>query len=290
MIVIQLQHGVHMEKTTSQQRFHFIELIAYWEGKVNASHLAQQFGLSRQHSSADINHYLRMVPHNLIYNASVKAWLPAQNFTLHFISGDVIEYLNWVHIGHSMSNAPQTLALSNIALNLPARKVSPYIMRGLVNAIRQQRRIDVDYVSLNNPNREGRVIAPHSFINTGLRWHLRAWCEKSQQFRDFVLSRFRGEPDLLDKSTHNVVQDHGWNTQVKIILQPDPRLSPAKREVLENDYQMHNGKLEIITKGCLVNYLLREMQINTKMLDGTPEAQQLVLVNQHDIKPWLFEG
>jgi hypothetical protein len=27
-----------------------------------------------------------------------------------------------------------------------------------------------------------------------------------------------------------------------------------------------------------------------KILDGTPEAQQLVLVNQADIKPWLFEG
>lgn len=279
-----------MEKTTSQQRFHFIELIAYWEGKVNASHLTQQFGLSRQHSSADINHYRRVAPHNLIYNTSVKGWLPTKDFKANFITGDIIEYLNWVHAGQNRVSMPQPLALSNITLNLPTRKVSPLIMRGLVNAIRQQRRIEVDYVSLNNPNREGRVIAPHSFINTGLRWHLRAWCEKSQQFRDFVLSRFRGEPELLDKSIYNKEHDHGWNTQVKIILQPDPRLSLAKREVLENDYQMQNGQLEITTKGCLVNYLLREMQINTKMLDGTPEAQQLVLVNQHDIKPWLFEG
>jgi hypothetical protein len=105
-----------------------------------------------------------------------------------------------------------------------------------------------------------------------------------------VLSRFRGEPELLEKSRHTAAQDTGWNTQVTIILQPDPRLSPAKREVLENDYQMQNGQLHITTKGCLVNYLLREMQINTKMLDGTPEAQQLVLVNQADIKRWLFEG
>jgi predicted DNA-binding transcriptional regulator YafY len=126
-------------------------------------------------------------------------------------------------------------------------------------------------------------------VNTGLRWHLRAWCEKSSEYRDFVLSRFRGEPELLEKSHHTAAQDSAWNTQVTLILQPDPRLSPAKREVLENDYQMQNGYLHITTKGCLVNYLLREMQINTKMLDGTPEAQQLVLVNQVDIKPWLFE-
>jgi len=278
-----------MDKFTSRQRFHFIELIAYWEGKVNTSHLMQQFGLSRQHSSTDINHYLQLAPHNLGYNASAKAWLPAQNFKMHFISGDVIEYLTWIHTGHSTANTSSVTALSNIALNLPARKVSPQIMRGLVTAIRQQRRIEVDYVSLSNPNREGRVIAPHSFINTGLRWHLRAWCEKSKQYRDFVLSRFRGEAELLEKSTYTVEQDSDWNTAVTIILQPDQRLSSQKREVLENDYQMQNGQLQITTKGCLVQYLLREMQVNTKMLDGTPEAQQLVCVNLSDIKPWLFE-
>lgn len=53
---------------------------------------------------------------------------------------------------------------------------------------------------------------------------------------------------------------------------------------------MENGELHITTKGCLVQYLLRELQVNTKMLDGTPEAQQLICVNPQDIKPWLFEN
>lgn len=276
-----------MDNNPAHQRYRFIELITYWEGRVNATTLTQQFGQSRQQSSADINAYKNIAPDNLIYDSSLKVNIPADNFLPHFISTQVDEYLHWFHTGQLPSVSPPPLSES---LKIPSRKISPQIMRCLVAAIRQQKRIEVDYVSLNNPNREGRVIAPHSFVNTGLRWHLRAWCEKSREYRDFVLSRFRGEPELLEKSHHTAAQDAGWNTQVTIILQPDPRLSPAKREVLENDYQMQNGQLHITTKGCLVNYLLREMQINTKMLDGTPEAQQLVLVNQADIKPWLFEG
>jgi WYL domain len=275
-------HGQH-PSTTALPLYRVNCLLG---GRINATTLAQQFGQSRQQNSADINSYKSLAPDNLIYDKSLKVNIPTDHFLPQFISTQVDEYLQWFHTGQLPANVPPPLSES---LKIPARKISPQIMRCLVAAIRQQKRIEVDYVSLNNPNREGRVIAPHSFVNTGLRWHLRAWCEKSKEYRDFVLSRFRGEPELLEKSHHTAAQDAGWNTQVTLILQPDPRLSTAKREVLENDYQMQNGQLHITTKGCLVNYLLREMQINTKMLDGTPEAQQLVLVNQADIKPWLFE-
>lgn len=275
-----------MEKPTAQQRYQLIELLSYWEGRVNTKDLERYFHQSRQQSSQDINAYKIYAPQNLLYDASQKAYIPTPEFEPQFITGEVDEYLYWLHQGILHRQTPQI----SEALSIPARKISAPMMRGLVAAIRQQRRIEVDYVSLSNPNREGRIIAPHSFINTGLRWHLRAWCEKSREYRDFVLSRFRGTPELRDKTQHTAEQDRGWNTLVTIILQPDPRLSPAKREVLENDYQMQNGELHITTKGCLVQYLLREMQVSTKMLDGIPEAQQLVCVNIPDIKPWLFEG
>lgn len=274
------------------ERAWLIELLAYWEGRVNTRVLIQHLGLSRQQCSAELNSYNKRTGDNLVYDASAKAYCPGPGFKRHCISGDVSDYLNWVQgsptatLAASQSNPH----LPTDVLALPARKVAPEVMRGLVAAIRQQKRIEVDYVSLNNPNREGRVIAPHTFIKTGLRWHLRAWCEKSQDYRDFVLSRFRGTPELLDKTTRSAENDIAWNNLVTLILQPDPRLSPDKRAVIENDYQMENGQLQIRTRACLANYLLREMQINVKMLDGTPEAQQLVLVNLVDIKRWLFEG
>jgi hypothetical protein len=254
------------------QRFWLIELIAYWEGRVTTGHLCSQFGLSRQQASKIISQYKHAYPDNLVYSPTRKGYIPAQGFTTHYINGDAIEYLSWVTTPTASSPAEQS-PLPHESLKLPPRQVKPELMRGLVAAMREQRRVDVDYVSLTNPNREGRVIAPHTFINTGLRWHLRAWCEKSQEYRDFVLSRFRGEPD---------------NTQVTLIFEPDTRFDQAKRDVIIHDYNMQNGQLHITTRAALAHYLIQEMQVNTKFHAEKPEAQQLVLVNKDDIQEWLF--
>jgi WYL domain len=276
-----------MDRSSKEQRWNFIELISYWEGGINTPMLEKQFGQSRQQSSSDINQYKELVPDNLYYDASRKIHLATQDFKPRYISDSADDYLFWFHTKQLI--APSIGQHSEI-LSIPPRKISPAVIRNLVAAIRQQKRVDVDYVSLNAPDYEGRVIAPHSFVKAGNRWHLRAWCEKSQEFRDFVLSRFRGTPDLYkDKTEHTVEKDFAWNTEVTLLLQPDPRLSAEKQAVLESDYQMQNGQLRIISRGCLVQYLLREMQVGTKVLDGTPEAQQLVCVNLPEIKKWLFE-
>ncbi|MDZ7923698.1 MAG: WYL domain-containing protein [Marinagarivorans sp.] len=270
-------------------RHFFIELISYWQGSINSSQLSQQFGLSAQQCRVALREYQQHAPHNLSYSNTHKAYLACEIFECLLISDDVNDYLHWLQTGQlPVSTTARTAPCQTLAL--PTRQVAPAVMRGLVEAIKKSHRLDVDYVSLTNPCHQGRVIAPHSFINTGLRWHLRAYCEKSSSYRDFVLSRFRGVPVLLDKSEFNASHDTAWNTPVTVILQPDSRLSPAKRAVIEQDYQMQNGQLTITTKGCLVNYLLRELQVNTKMLEVNPEAQQLVLMNLNEIKPWLFES
>ncbi len=54
-----------MEKSTAHQRFQLIELLAYWEGRVNAKDLENYFNQSRQQSSADINSYKQLEIHDL---------------------------------------------------------------------------------------------------------------------------------------------------------------------------------------------------------------------------------
>ncbi|MEG6796428.1 WYL domain-containing protein, partial [Pseudomonas aeruginosa] len=77
---------------------------------------------------------------------------------------------------------------------------------------------------------ETRLIAPHTLIYTGMRWHVRAYCEKNRDYRDFVLSRFRGEPDLMDApSEHTRALDKGWNTPLTVVIAPDSRLKPEQR-------------------------------------------------------------
>ena len=44
----------------------------------------------------------------------------------------------------------------------PLREVPASLLRPIIRAMAESRRIDVDYVSLNNPDREGRIIVPHT--------------------------------------------------------------------------------------------------------------------------------
>lgn len=89
-------------------------------------------------------------------------------------------------------------------LEVPDRLINAEILRPLLKACREHLRLEVEYVSLANPEPEVRLIAPHTLIYTGMRWHVRAFCEENQAYRDFVLSRLRGVPEFMDDVTETV--------------------------------------------------------------------------------------
>ena len=157
-----------------------------------------------------------------------------------------------------------------------------------MQAARQQRRLEVDYVSINNPDREGRIIVPHTLVYTGLRWHVRAWCEKNQSYRDFVLSRFRDTPEIMDNSEQGASRDTDWNTYVTIRIVPHPHLNRDQQAVVEGDYGMKSGELAIRTRARLVPYALKLLHIDPDEALDDPKAQQIVVQNRDELRPWLF--
>lgn len=273
----------------SNSKHHFfnwlIELHIYWEGRIQPSQLASVTNISRQQASKKLSCYRQENPEALSFCNKQKAYLATANFSPHFISCEVGEYLRWV----TGQETQQAGIPANLCLEPPRRSITPELIRPLIQALREQRRIEVNYVSISNPNHEGRIIVPHHLVNTGQRWHLRAWCEKSQGYRDFVLGRFQGNAELLDKSTVSADDDIAWHTQVTLIFAPDPRLDKAQRQVIEFEYAMQNGQLKIVTRACLVSYKLQLLNINPRIYEADAKAQQLIIVNKDDIKQWLFD-
>jgi len=274
------------------QRYWLIELLAWWEGRVCTSHLIKHMALGRGQAQADLASYQKLYPQQLQLDASIKGFRPTADFCCQLISGDVVEYLNWLSLSQQtyleISSDRDSSQWPFYALTLPARSIEPSLIRILVQAMRKQLRVDLAYLSLTNPTAEGRIIAPHHFVRTGLRWHVRGYDEKHRQYRDFVLSRFRGDAELLDKSEFGAAQDPGWQTQLEIQLTPDPRLSTAQQQVIAEDYRLTDGMLRLPTRACLAQYLLQEMQVSLKPEQHSPESQQLVLHNHAELAPWLF--
>lgn len=273
-------------------RYRYIETIALWEGRLTTRHLCDTFGIGRQQASKDINNYIREVgPGNLEYDKFLKGYKPTAAFEPRVTQGLADEYLHLMARNNELLNVFESLSL-NVAnvevLSVPVRDVKPEVLRPIMQAARQQKRLEVDYVSINNPDREGRIIVPHTLVYTGLRWHVRAWCEKNQAYRDFVLSRFRDIPEIMDDSEHGVEGDREWNTSVTIRIVPDPRLSPEQQQVVEVDYGMVQGVLEITTSGKLVPYALKLLHTNPREELDDPMAQQIVVENRVELAPWLF--
>ncbi|MEM6580403.1 MAG: WYL domain-containing protein [Pseudomonadota bacterium] len=273
-------------------RYRYVETIALWEGRLTTRHLCETFGIGRQQASKDINNYIREVgPGNLEYDKFLKGYRPTSAFKPRVTAGLADEYLHLMARNNELMNTFESLSL-NVAnvevLTLPVRDVKPEVLRPIMQAARQQKRLEVDYVSINNPDREGRIIVPHTLVFTGLRWHVRGWCEKNQEYRDFVLSRFRDEPEILDRSEHGVSGDLQWNSHITIVITPDPRLRRDQQEVVEVDYGMTNGTLDVRTRVKLVPYALKLLQIDPKAEVADATAQQIVVQNREDVLPWLF--
>jgi predicted DNA-binding transcriptional regulator YafY len=274
------------------QRYRLIEIVALWEGKLNAGHLIDSFGIGRQQASKDINEYLQKIgTGNLIYNPSLKGYEPSQNFTPKLTLGDADEYLQLLNRNSDLTNTFENLTLGfdyTHTMPLPKHNIKPEVLQHLVRACRNNERLEVDYRSINAPDKDGRVIVPHSIVHSGMRWHIRAYCEKNQDYRDFVLTRFYGTPERLGQSEQNSQQDIAWNTEVNVCLMPDQRLSPEQHEIVANDYGMTDNRLVIQVRGALVQYLMQMMRIDINITAADPRAQQVVIQNMDAVKEWLF--
>ncbi|MFQ2681158.1 WYL domain-containing protein [Aeromonas caviae] len=276
-------------------RFRLLEIVLMWEGRLTTNHLCTAFDIGRQQASRDINRYIKEVsPEGLEYDRSLRGYKPTPQFSPRFSEGKVDEYLMLLHREkqHQRQHEAEglTLPLMDLRyghveiLDVPNRHIDPVIVRGLVQAARHQLRVDVDYVSLSSAEQSGRNIVPHTLVYDGIRWHVRAYCEKRGDYLDFVMSRFRGIPELLKVSEHGRKKDREWNTQVTAVVVPNPELSATQQAIIASDYSMTNGKLLSTQRIPLMHYALERMQVsyNSEHRDQ-PLQHPLVLANRAEL-------
>lgn len=275
-----------------KQAFRAIELIAQWEGRLNTSHLTKLLAITRQSASRLINDYKAIYPAYLNYNASLKCYEPSQLFSPNTSASGLEAYTQLMADRFAESDDSQSDDLSVLRMTSGHHTPSPLIVRPIIQAIQNRLRLDVAYASITSPDFEERIICPHTLINDGHRWHVRAWCEKNQDFRDFVLTRIRDVFDAEGISPVGREQDQGWNTWVTFSIEPDPRLNAARRRIVAMDYGMSadvSGNLtrEYRVRAALLIYWLQQLRVDRYR--ERPEAQQIILTSQSriDLEPWL---
>lgn len=76
-----------------EQRLEFIEFRLFWEGHVNRSDLMEQFGLSVNQASTDLNRYIGFAPDNMVYDKSARTYVRGSDFKAQFLEPDASRYL-----------------------------------------------------------------------------------------------------------------------------------------------------------------------------------------------------
>lgn len=268
------------------QRLEFIEFRLFWEGHLNRSDLMDQFGVSVNQASMDLNRYIGFAPDNMAYDKSARTYVRGPGFKPQFLEPNASRYLAQLRsVADGILDREDSWIAElppYAASPTPVRGVAPVTLRSVVGAIRRSEAIEVKYQSLSSPEPRWRWIAPHAIAFDGVRWHTRAYCLADEVFKDFLLFRMIEIRDCIESVTVPS-EDADWNDQVVLEIGPHPDLSQTQAKVIALDYGMQAGKAEIQVRRALLYYALRRLGLDTDPSARPPQDQQIVLLNAAQI-------
>lgn len=250
----------HDLKVTIRKRLEFIEFQLFWEGTVGRKKLQDQFSISPQQATKDLNSYIEFCPDNLLYDPRLKTYVRSPKFKTYWIEGTAEEYLMQLELLHQGHREAKEIWIdtqpSFDIVSAQSRKIDPKTLSFVLAAIRFDARIQMRYVSLSSNSEAYRILKPHSIASDGHRWHVRAFdCDK-KQYSDFVLSRIE-EINLFGFAEEDMPRDEAWVDTVPLVLMPDTSLESSARKKLQLEYGMKKGRLRLEVRQAMLFYYLR---------------------------------
>uniref|UniRef100_E6QU34 Uncharacterized protein n=1 Tax=mine drainage metagenome TaxID=410659 RepID=E6QU34_9ZZZZ len=274
-----------------RQRLILLETTLLMVGWIRIQAIMATFGISRAQASKDFQYYQIARPNNLRYNKSAKYYEVGDGFVPLLLTGKTSELLSVFHTPHTPN--PPVLSLSAYQPNAAAispldREIDLDVFRLISCAAYNHQKIKVCYQSLTQAEPQDRILSPHTLVFSGYRWHIRAYSDHHQQYRDFVLARIKDTPKLINETSISDSGDINWHTEVPIIIGVHPDLPDNHKQVIAEDYGMTNNQIVVNIKGALVNYFLKLMHLEPSRAHPEPKIQQIVVVNQDVVKPWVW--
>lgn len=243
-----------------RERLAYIDFRLYFFGEIGRPDLANRFGVAPAGATRDIALYREIAPQNIEFDGSSKVYRIGKDFVPLFehASQRVLSALA-LGFGDGANGEMQSLlpCESPTALSNPKMDVLAPICR----AIHAKRPVAIRYHSMSSGESE-RVIVPFALVDTGLRWHVRAFDRKSSEFRDFVVTRIEA-PTLLDEepqANERPDNDIQWTRIVEMDFVPHPRLS--RPEIIRMDYGMKDGSIRMRVRAAVAGYMLLRWSVD----------------------------
>ncbi|NMP15867.1 WYL domain-containing protein [Thalassotalea sp. Y01] len=264
-----------------KQRLAYIDFKLYFTGMVTRSEIVSHFELGLAAATRDLKFYKENAPDNMAYDNVEKKYFITTQFKpifKHDARRTLIKLANNISDGFDSIGDTSFPIESPSPLNVPDIDIIAKLSQAIIN----HKPISVIYTSLSSGS-GARELVPHSIVDNGLRWHLRAYDRKSKSFRDFVLTRITKVTILAQTPSpeEDKLEDHQWMRMVPLQIIPHPN-NVKHPTAIKLDFGMEKGMLEVNVRAAMAGYLLRRWNVDCSesgSLSG-PEYQLYLQNNQ----------
>lgn len=261
-------------------RLRIMEGVLVWEGEIGNARVRDLFGLQVVQSSRLLAEFRQRMEGQIVEDPRSKTFKPASQGC---IGSDVslAEYAQMTHL-NELGNP------SVIDARYDLTTVSPAIFSVIRKAATKGTGVSIQYASMAHPSFEVRSVFPHSIVLVGRRWHVRAWCEKRQQFRDFNLGRIRSAEALPLSAPHAQSADIYWQRMAEIRLAAHRALSLEQQIIVQHECLNSAKEKSIQVRACLAAYVIQDLRAAMSLENERPPEFQLEILNADELRPLLF--
>jgi hypothetical protein len=254
-----------------RERLTFLEFRLYFMGEIGRPDLSARFGVAPAGATRDIAMYRELAPQNIDFDNSSKTYRVSSEFAPIFEHPPqrVLSALS-LGFGDGVGGEPRSLLPCEFPAILSCPRMD--VLAPICRAIHAKRPVAIRYQSMSSGESE-RVIVPFALVDTGLRWHVRAFDRKSGEFRDFVIARIQNPIILNEEPTahERMDADIQWTRIVELDLVPHPRLT--RPEIIQMDYGMHGGSIRLRVRAAVAGYMLLRWCIDSSPDHSLKEEQ-----------------
>jgi len=259
-----------------RERLTYLEFRLYFMGEIGRPDLSARFGVAPAGATRDIAMYRELAPQNIEFDNSSKTYRISSEFAPIFEHPPqrVLSVLS-LGFGDGVDGEPRSLLPCEFPAVLSCPRME--VLAPICRAIHAKRPVAIRYQSMTSGESE-RVIVPFALVDTGLRWHVRAFDRKSGEFRDFVITRIQNPVPLNEEpfAHEQIDADIQWTRIVELDLVPHPRLE--RPEIIQTDYGMKNGAIRMRVRAAVAGYMLLRWGV-----DASPDHSLI----GHEYRLWL---
>ena len=265
-----------------RQRLAYIEFRVWFFGEVTRKDVLDRFGLATAAGTRDMVLYRDLAPNNVAYEGKVYRYQPTFSPLFEHQAERVLAMLT---AGFGEGEPPSMG--ESLPHAVPARLNQPPldILAAVTRAIHGGYPLRLTYHSMKT-GAVAREIVPHALVDSGLRWHVRAYDRTKGEFRDLVLTRMENIEPLENQSTVNPVQSHElpaadaqWQKEINLDLLPHPA-HPHPSSIARDFGMGALGALRVTLRAAVAGYVLRQWQV-----DCSPDAR----LREREFRLWLAD-